>query len=185
MSNRRTGKIARLPKATRDVVNAMIRDGRTYAAIIAEIPDAGLNEQNLTNWKEGGYQDWLKEQERLDDMRAKREFAVDIVRQGDGAMMAKAAQELAASQVYEALSEFNAESLKTLLREKPENFAQLFQAVVKANKGNLDREKFEFDAAAAALEKLPELTEIAQTPGIEEGEKLERVRLALFGVAPK
>ncbi len=148
MSNRRTGKIARLPKETRDAVNAMLRDGRTYADIIAEVgggeegKDLGLNEQNLTNWKNGGFQDWLKEQERLEDMKAKREFALEIVRQNQGTELHQASLQLAASQAYEALSDFDPEGLKLLLREKPENFVKIINGLSKLSGAALDVEKY-------------------------------------------
>src|SRR5712672_3124763 len=61
-SSRRNGKIARLPKETRDMINRMLDDGIPYHVIIDELGEAGeaLNTQNLTNWKQGGYQEWSK-----------------------------------------------------------------------------------------------------------------------------
>src|SRR4051812_17800637 len=106
----RKGKIARLPKKLRDVVNLMIQDGATFEQIktMLEKHDVfGLAKQNLTNWREGGYQDWLKEQERLEDMRAKREFALEVVRQNEGSKIHEAALQLAASQLYEVITEFD------------------------------------------------------------------------------
>src|SRR5436189_4005033 len=51
----RNGKIARLPRATRDMINHMLDDGLPYHIIIDELGEAGehLNLQNLTNWKQG------------------------------------------------------------------------------------------------------------------------------------
>src|SRR3954468_18578267 len=62
-SDRRTGKIARLPKPVRDHLNAMLQDGVPYQQIMERLGPHGdaLNEQNITNWKKGGYQDWLRE----------------------------------------------------------------------------------------------------------------------------
>ena len=79
---RRKGKIARLPKATRDMINHMLDDGLPYPVIIDEIGEAGegLNAQNLTNWKNGGYQDYLKVQETIDKLKAQTETAIDILR---------------------------------------------------------------------------------------------------------
>jgi hypothetical protein len=122
MSNRRTGKIASLPFELRTKVNVMLRDGAKYSAIMKflESQDVfGLNEQNVTNWHQGGYQDWLKEQERLADMAAKREFALQIVRENEGSKLHEATLHLAASQLYEALTDFDLGHLKDLLKEKP------------------------------------------------------------------
>src|SRR5207237_2124272 len=61
---RRNGKIARLPKETRDMLNRMLNDGLPYRVIIDELGEAGegLNAQNITNWAQGGFQDYLKNQ---------------------------------------------------------------------------------------------------------------------------
>src|SRR5258708_39927482 len=78
---RRNGKVARLPKATRDRINQMLLDGLPYSEIIHTVAADGkdLNEDNLSNWKAGGYQDWLREQQRVEIIRAKYEFALDLV----------------------------------------------------------------------------------------------------------
>jgi hypothetical protein len=47
-----------------------------------------------------------------------------------------------------------------------------------------DREKWEFDATEACLKQLPELKVISDTPGISYKEKIQQVRLRLFGTAP-
>ena len=58
-NSRRNGKIARLPKETRDMINHMIDDGLPARVIIDELGETGrgLNAQNITNWVQGGYQD--------------------------------------------------------------------------------------------------------------------------------
>lgn len=170
MANRRNGKVARLPKETRDVVNAMIRDGRTYADIIRET-GAQVNEQNLTNWKEGGHQDWLKEQERLEDMRAKREFALEVVKQNEGSKLHEATLHLAASQLYEALTDFDLSALKALLAAKPENYANIVNALAKLSKGALDIEKYK-EAVRERKEKIAGLLK----PGRDRGLSPEAIR---------
>ena len=49
----------------------------------------------------------------------------------------------------------------------------------------LDRQKFEFDAAQAAMAQLPKLKAISASKSLSEPEKLLQVRLALFGCAPE
>ena len=146
MSNRRTGKIARLPKSLRDLVNNALRDGQPYAAIIKKLVAEGagddLNEQNLTNWKEGGFVDWTKEQERLEDMAAKRDFAMEVVKQNEGSKLHEATLHLAASQLYEALADFDIGNLKALLATNPENYAQIVNSLAKLSKGALDIERY-------------------------------------------
>ena len=110
MSQARTGKIARASFEVRTHVNVMLRDGNTAKAVMSFLEGAGItgvNEQNVTNWRDGGFQDWLSEQSRLDDMRAKREFALQIVKENDGSKLHEATLHLAASQLYDALEDFD------------------------------------------------------------------------------
>jgi hypothetical protein len=75
----RIGKIARLPKAVRAQLNTRLQDGAEGKQIVhwlnslPEVKDVlaekfegrPINEQNLTNWRQGGYEDWLAHQEIL------------------------------------------------------------------------------------------------------------------------
>jgi hypothetical protein len=87
--HRRNGNVARLPKSVRDVINEMLRDGFSYPAIIKKLKTLKpplpykISESNLSNWKAGGYQDWLKEQLWLEQTRARQEIALDMVRDFD------------------------------------------------------------------------------------------------------
>ena len=54
-----------------------------------------MSEQNLSNWREGGYRDWCDEQESRDLVRAQSEFAVEIVK-ATGLKMSDAAAAIAA-----------------------------------------------------------------------------------------
>lgn len=68
-SHPRNGKIARLPHATRTLINQMLDDGVPYKAILArllalspQLSALNLSEMNLSNWRYGGYQDWGRHQ---------------------------------------------------------------------------------------------------------------------------
>lgn len=159
MSNARTGKIARAPIEVRTRVNEMLRDGATAAAVIKYLESQdvfGINDQNVTNWRDGGYKDWLKQQERLEDMRFKREFAMQIVKQNQGSQLHEATLHLAASQLYETLTDFDLSRLKDLLDEKPENYAAVVNSLAKLSKGALDLRKYQ-DAVAAAQKEIQKL----------------------------
>lgn len=167
MENRRTGKIARLSFELRTRVNEMLRDGAKYSAVIKflESKDVfGLNDQNITNWVNGGYQDWLKEQSRLDDMKAKREFAMQIVRENEGSKLHEATLHLAQSQCYEALADFDISALKELLHEKPENYAAIVNSLAKLSKGALELQKYR-ELVEERKKKILELTEKAASKG--------------------
>lgn len=145
MNRKRTGKVAELDFDKRQLVNQMLRDGRTYAQIAEVMKGHGvpdLNEQNISNWFHGGFKDWLAQQERLEKMRFQKELALEIVRQNEGSQIHEATLQLAASQLYEVISETDLASLKDLLSEKPENYAKLVNSLAKLSKGGLEFEQY-------------------------------------------
>src|SRR5258708_31973989 len=75
LRNRRTrnGKVARLPEATRERINVMLDDGVRYRDIIKALAQPGgpalpypISEMNLSNWRKGGHQEWLRRQQQLE-----------------------------------------------------------------------------------------------------------------------
>jgi hypothetical protein len=84
MNVTRNGKIARLPKTVRDELNRRLSDGEpgnqlvvwlnavpeVQTMIAAEFGGRAVREQNLSEWKQGGYQDWLRQQEALELVRS-------------------------------------------------------------------------------------------------------------------
>lgn len=79
----RNGKIARLPREIRVQLNRRIRDGEpqnrlvewlnslpeVQAVLAAEFGGRPINEPNLSDWKSGGYRDWLLMQEAVELVR--------------------------------------------------------------------------------------------------------------------
>jgi hypothetical protein len=75
----RTGKIARLPHQIRDQLNHRLLDGEKAKVIVpwlnnlpevlsiltSEFSGRPINSVNLTEWKNGGFRDWLVRQEAL------------------------------------------------------------------------------------------------------------------------
>jgi hypothetical protein len=76
----RTGKIARLPRQIREELNGRLRDGQQGKTLVNWLNSLGevqsllarefrarpISEQNLSEWKRGGYQEWLTHREALD-----------------------------------------------------------------------------------------------------------------------
>ncbi len=112
--HRGKGKIARLPKKVRDQINQMIDDGLPYGQIIQQLGEfgIGLSEKNISNWKNGRHQAWLNQQERLDRMRVRQEFAMDLVREDGGATTRQAAFQIAGLQLCDLLDDFDSVFLK-------------------------------------------------------------------------
>jgi hypothetical protein len=76
----RTGKIARLPKIIRDQLNQRLDDGEQGAPLVAwlnSLPEVqavltrdfegkAIREQNLSEWRKGGYRDWQAKSDLLE-----------------------------------------------------------------------------------------------------------------------
>jgi hypothetical protein len=74
----RTGKIARLPAAVREELNRRLDNGKLAKNLVPwlnELPDVQrvladlfgsrpITENNLSEWRRGGFQDWLLQEER-------------------------------------------------------------------------------------------------------------------------
>lgn len=87
----RTGKIARLSDSLRGALNHKIRDGHAGVDIVAWLNEQAetkeilarnfggrpVSEQNLTNWKAGGYLEWERHMET-------REWVTDLVGESNG-----------------------------------------------------------------------------------------------------
>src|SRR5687768_4441132 len=85
-----TSKVARLPRQLRELVNRSLDDGLPYQAIIAKLEDNAhlwppnlepFNDNNISNWFEGGYKDWVREQAVLNRLELTAEAAARILRQ--------------------------------------------------------------------------------------------------------
>jgi hypothetical protein len=73
----RNGKIARLPRSIREELNRRLADGEIGKQLVAwlnnltevqkvlaaDFQKRPISEQNLTEWKQGGFEDWQKHQE--------------------------------------------------------------------------------------------------------------------------
>jgi len=169
MSNKRTGKIASLPHEVREQVNERLRDGAKYPAIIKWLESQGVRgvqEMNLTNWFQGGYQDWLKDRQLADQVGARAKASLDLVRELKAAgdvHITEANELILASQINEALQAFDGKGLSDLLAEKPKEFFNLAASVIGQSSERTKREKLELelkkyqDAVSKAREEIQKL----------------------------
>lgn len=79
----RNGKIARLPRYLREQLNRRLEDGEPGPQLLAwlncvpqvtqmlasEFGGREINEQNLSEWRQGGFRDWQRQQEACDRVR--------------------------------------------------------------------------------------------------------------------
>src|SRR5437867_2372633 len=102
----RNGKIARLPKLERDLVNRMLHNHVPYAKIVGALDELGINvtERNVSNWKtRGGYQEWCAEQERQINLSRLQDNLVDYLRKNDAGQLPEVGLQVAATQLSNML----------------------------------------------------------------------------------
>jgi len=133
----RKGKVARLPKEVRDQVNQMLLDGVPFGKIIAALGDKAqdVTERNVSNWKQGGYEDWLLDLERKEALAVTRDAALELVSEKAGATVQDAGRTIAAAQLYELLLSFNPTSFTAALADKPELYLKMIGALARLSEG--------------------------------------------------
>jgi len=187
----RTGKIARLPRDLRDQLNRRLQDGEPGTQLVVWLngleqarqvlaQDFGgreISEQNLSEWKQGGYQDWLARQETLACARNLAGDAAELSEAADGSLANHLAVVLSAR--YAALvAGWNGE-MDDEFRRKARALRMLCQDIVELRRGDhyaerlrLDLDRFA-DASKAdeirALEAVIE--EVKQWPDVREAFK--------------
>jgi hypothetical protein len=111
----RKGKIARLPHALRTEVNTRLHNGQTGPVILKWLNSqpaakkvwaehfAGVaaSEQNLSEWRTGGYREWLSRQERTEHLKTLSQFARDAANAGGN--LADGAAAIIGGHILEAL----------------------------------------------------------------------------------
>ena|SRR5436190_12584475 len=136
-THNRTGKVARLPKEVRDHLNQMLLDGVPFAHIIDRLGEHGkeLNEDNVSNWKKGGYKDWLMELERKEALTATRDAALTLVKEKAGGTVQDAGRAIAAAQLFELLISFDPTAFAKALADKPELYLRLISVLARLSEG--------------------------------------------------
>ena len=106
----RTGKIARLPHRIREELNRRLRDNvpgpkicqwvnrlSAAKAVCAEFAkrngkeESPINENQLSEWRRGGFQDWLREQRLLTDTREMARWSMKLAKECGGELSEGAA----------------------------------------------------------------------------------------------
>lgn len=100
MTPARKGKIARLPLRIREEVCERLLDGQpgsqilpwlngltdVKAVLAAHFDGDKVNDENLSSWRMGGYQDWLKDHEKVESVRQIGELSFRMARASGGHM---------------------------------------------------------------------------------------------------
>lgn len=145
----RQGKIARLPHALRDEVNRRLLNGETARELLGwlnaqpsaietwatHFEDAPANPQNLSEWRLGGYKDWLKKRERVENLKTLSAYASELAKAGGSVSDGAAA--IAAGHILEALE--NAATTEDA------DLGKLTLAVTRLKKADLAKAKLALD----------------------------------------
>lgn len=154
-------KIGRLPFAVRTELNERIRDGATgqavmdwlsghaaWAAVQAETGCGAVNAQNLTDWRNTGYRDWLGEQDKTERLRSLASLSESIAAQTGGDPAAVGARILA-GRLLDALEAADPETQGDLVKA----FATLRAGETDARRVAIAHEKVALSRQALALER--------------------------------
>ncbi len=182
MDVKRRGKIARLPQRIRHELNIRLDDGDPFAEILAwlnALPEVQavlaehfasepILQQNLSQWKKGGHQDWLQWQDELAAAELLRDTTAELRDRSPGA------------QILENLAVWLTVQLTVILNQPApddptEEFALLTaatQALTQLQRGDVTRDRLacqraEFEKTLPAdLEE--QFLEYARRPEIKE-----------------
>ena len=141
----RNGKIARLPEAVRKIVNQMLDDNRTYPQVIArlaELGHTGIRPQNLSEWRKGGYQDWLRFKQELEFFKLDHQRAAASIANPDAVDPAKTSHILLSMRLQRILTETMDRPLEELISLR---FFKLARLVGRQMEDATRRERLEFE----------------------------------------
>jgi hypothetical protein len=109
----------------------MLRDGTPYSKIIQKLAERGhnLDKDHISRWN--GYQDWVQEQAWLEEMRARLDFANEVVNQPNANLIDEASLRIAVTQMYNLLLAFDPLSLKNQLSTHPTAYSRILGSLCK------------------------------------------------------
>jgi hypothetical protein len=170
--HKRNGKIARLPKAIRDKINQWIDDGRTYPQIIKDLGDDAkdLKPGHFSEWRKGGYEDYLRHQEWRDQLRILRENGSDMSELADGPKFQETLIQIALTEIFRVLQERE-------LKPDSLNYIRLFNALARLNREALALRKYNDLLAKeqAELKQLDINRELAENEHIAIVDRIDRI----------
>lgn len=139
----RRSKIAGLPLSIREQLCQRLLDGQqgpeilpwvnalpeTLAMLAARWEGDPISASNLSDWRLGGYQDWLRKRERVEKTKSLAEFCRKMGEAGGGELDLPAS--LAGGVMMEVMESFDGPALTLMMAEKPEHFVELVTAMAK------------------------------------------------------
>lgn len=114
----RIGKIARLPHDIREQLNRRILDGQSGPEILKWVNDLPpcrqmlaqkfggrpIDDNNLYEWRHGGYEEWLWHEDRRDRLSSQFEYVAKLDAVGDGSQVAEQLGAVVAAELMRQLN---------------------------------------------------------------------------------
>jgi hypothetical protein len=114
----RIGKIARLPHDIREQLNRRLQEGQSGPEILSwvnELPQCRqmlaqkfggrpIDDGNLSEWRHGGYEEWLWHEDRRDHLGSVFEHTAKLDAVGDGSQVAERLGAIVAAELVKAIN---------------------------------------------------------------------------------
>jgi len=159
---RRTGKVACLPDAIRKQINTMLQNGLSYRRINEKLHEPGapplpheITENNISDWKDGGYGDWLKDQFWQEEMRTRHQAFSGLLANGaDAIQLPEGGLQLAAIGLCELLRDVSEASEDP--KPDPDKYVRLANSLARVSRSILHLQQYR-DACIRARVLVQEL----------------------------
>src|SRR5438105_1731150 len=209
MNATRNGKIARLPLAVRQELNRRLDEGDQGKKLVAwlnglppvqvivatEFGGKPIREQNLSEWKQRGYRDWLAKREALEIAERLREDATEWNAQGRTALTDTLAFWLVARYALATrrVAETGGREGWRLLREMCGDIVELRKGDHTAERLQIERERLELEKEKTEKRMREKIEEILKEPetkqrlcgeGLSAEERARRIR-EIFKLPPR
>jgi hypothetical protein len=153
----RNGKIARLPKLERDMVNKLLHNHVPYSKIVWALTERNItvNERNVSNWRtRGGYKEWCAEQENQLRLSHLQDHLTDYLRKNDAQQLPEVGLQVASTQLTSLL--MNPQTAAPFLAD-PNKFARIVDALDKCSVRlkELQKDRYENVRRASSRGTLP------------------------------
>lgn len=143
------GKIGRCPPHIREEVCRRLHEGQTARKICAwlnEHPDVlrvldehfaeqPVTDQNISEWRKGGYQKWLARREQLETTKQLADYSLKLA---EGMSPSEGAARIAGGQLLMIFEDLDIEAQRTLLKEKPGTYIALLDVLARVKKSEAD-----------------------------------------------
>jgi hypothetical protein len=155
----RNGKVGRLPKLERDMVNKLLHNNIPHSKIVWALRERGITvtQRNISNWRtRGGYKEWCAEQENQLRLSHLQDHLTDYLRKHDAQQLPEVGLQIASTQLTSLL--MNPQTAAPLLAD-PNKYARIVEALDKcsARLNELQKERYDTVRRASIRDTIPNL----------------------------